>query len=59
MNINAIRVLAPLSQHQEMSCNERMREGGGGGGGEGGERSVLLFITDSELTTDGRGLSYR
>lgn len=28
-------------------------------GGEGGERSVLLFITDSELTTDGRGLSYR
>lgn len=28
MNINAIRVLAPLSQHQEMSCNERMREGG-------------------------------
>ena len=53
MNINAIRVLAPLSQHQEMSCNERMREGGGGeeeeerreGGeeGRGGVASLSLF----------------
>lgn len=31
MNINAIRVVDPLSQHHEMSCNERM----GGVGGEG------------------------